>query len=481
MSKIIDQIAFIMYKPLRTTTLTAAALAMLWACGGKDDPETVAPAEKPAGISFSQKDITVPQEGGTFTLTVTAPQRPSVLSKPDWIAVQDGLYKDYQLTYTLTVASYGNYGSRNGEITIQSGSLTATVSVSQEGRAKPPVNPTDIATGLVTSNATPSAQTLYDFLYANYGKKIVSSVMADVAWNNDVAATIYRNTGKYPAANCYDFIHIQVPDGNGWINYSDITPVTTWHNAGGIVSLMWHFNVPLSESTTIGRDGSGSTCSPDKTTFKGSNALKDGTWEHQYFYAQMDRVASVILQLQEAGMAAIWRPFHEAAGNYYATSYKGAAWFWWGNEGPEVFKQLWNAMFDYFAEKGIHNLIWVWTAQNYNGDMNSYDSDEAYYPGDDRVDMVARDLYGGSASDCALEFAQLQNSYPHKMIELGECGWGGNASNPIATIPDQWSAEARWSSFMVWYAANQTSMADTEWWKAAFASDCVLTREDICL
>ena len=110
--------------------------------------------------------------------------------------------------------------------------------------------------------------------------------------------------------NCYDFIHIYVPDGNGWINYSDITPVTEWVDKGGIVQLMWHFNVPVNESTKPGMDGSGVTCSPDKTTFRASNALQEGTWEHQYFYEQMDRVIAVILKLQEAGIAATWRPFH---------------------------------------------------------------------------------------------------------------------------------------------------------------------------
>ena len=32
-----------------------------------------------------------------------------------------------------------------------------------------------------------------------------------------------------------------------WIDYSDITPVTDWYNEGGIVSAMWHWNVPDKE------------------------------------------------------------------------------------------------------------------------------------------------------------------------------------------------------------------------------------------
>ncbi|MER8245226.1 glycosyl hydrolase, partial [Acinetobacter baumannii] len=76
------------------------------------------------------------------------------------------------------------------------------------------------------------------------------------------AEKIFKATGKYPAMNCYDFIHIYVPKqgSNGWINYNDITPVTNWADQGGLVSLMWHFNVPKTESTVPGANGSGVTC-----------------------------------------------------------------------------------------------------------------------------------------------------------------------------------------------------------------------------
>ena len=268
----------------------------------------------------------------------------------------------------------------------------------------------NIATGSV-AGTTDAAKRLYRYFRNNYGQRIISSVMADVAWNHSLAEKIKKNiTGKWPAMNCYDFIHINVPDGNGWIDYSDITPVTEWVDKGGIVQLMWHFNVPLSETTTIETNGSGVTCSPDKTTFKASNALVDGTWENRYFYAQMDRVIAVILKLQEAGIAATWRPFHEAAGN--ATAKQQAnwtkAWFWWGYDGAETYKKLWIAMFDYFKQKGVNNLIWIWTTQNYNGNSANYNQDTDWYPGDAYCDMIARDLYGYTAAQNAQEFTEIQ-------------------------------------------------------------------------
>ena len=104
----------------------------------------------------------------------------------------------------------------------------------------------EIKTTPLTTNA--EAVKLYSYLYQQYGNKAISSVMAEWNWNHKVADQIYEAVGKYPAMNCYDFIHIFVPSGNGWINYSDITPVTEWTEAGGIVSLMWHFMVPKSET-----------------------------------------------------------------------------------------------------------------------------------------------------------------------------------------------------------------------------------------
>ena len=345
----------------------------------------------------------------------------------------------------------------------------------------------NIATGSV-AGTTDAAKRLYRYFRNNYGQRIISSVMADVAWNHSLAEKIKKNiTGKWPAMNCYDFIHICVPDGNGWIDYSDITPVTEWVDKGGIVQLMWHFNVPLSETTTIEANGSGATYSPDKTTFKASNALVDGTWENRYFYAQMDRVIAVILKLQEAGIAATWRPFHEAAGN--ATTKQQAnwtkAWFWWGYDGAETYKKLWIAMFDYFKQKGVNNLIWIWTTQNYNGNSASYNQDTDWYPGDAYCDMIARDLYGYNAAQNAQEFTEIQATYPNKMVVLGECGWDSSnkTGKPQGDIVECWNAGAKWGHFMVWCdgsAGNKSgTMVSDAWWTSAMKkenTDIVINR-----
>ena len=42
-------------------------------------------------------------------------------------------------------------------------------------------------------------------------------------------------------------------------------------------------------------------------------------------------------------------------------------------------------MFRHFQQRGIHNLLWVWTSEI---------GDDDWYPGDEYVDIIARDELG---------------------------------------------------------------------------------------
>jgi len=471
---------------------------LLTACGGNDDTDKSSPT-------------TTPPSSPTITVSL---QSQSIKNGAELDAAT---IKELVLTYNVNVSIQNNtgitlngstlYGKSNGNtiniplglqegkdytVLITEGTIVATddrqakaaaFTLTFKTKEAPKTEDTDkgaIATTPVIAT-TESAKKLYTYLLEQYGEKTISSVMADVNWNNSCAEKVHTLTGKYPAMNCYDFIHIYVPENN-WINYNNTTVVENWHNAGGIVQLMWHFNVPLSETTQVKSDGSGVTCSPDKTTFSAKNVFTDGSWEQKWFYGQMDKVVSVLLKLQEAGIAATWRPFHEAAGN--ATAKQQAdwtkAWFWWGYEGADVYKRLWITMFEYFKQKGVNNLIWIWTTQNYNGNSSQYRQDTDWYPGDQYVDMVARDLYGYNATKNKQEFVEIKARYPHKMVVLGECGQGNGieASRP----GDFWSAGALWGHFMVWYQQKQGStdtMCSDEWWKAAMSNEHVITREQL--
>ena len=168
--------------------------------------------------------------------------------------------------------------------------------------------------------------------------------------------------------------------------------------------------------------------------------------------SDLEKITPYLLQLQQAGIPVLWRPLHEAAGK----------WFWWGNGSAASYVKLWRTMYDFFKQKGINNLIWVWTSEG---------NDAAWYPGDEYVDIIGSDVYGKdgvavSAEQMAERFNSLAYRYPTKMISLTECG-------TVTDIPAQWKGDAQWSSFMPWYGGTH---ATDDWWKAAMNSEDVITR-----
>ena len=313
---------------------------------------------------------------------------------------------------------------------------------------------------LVTPGASPEAIRLYNYMRYIYGSNILSGAMANVCWNINEARWVFRHTGKYPAINGFDLIHLHHSPAN-WINYEDIGVVQDWWNRNGIVHLMWHWNVPVSANSTA------RAFYTDETTFDISRAVQVGTWENDIIMADLAKAAITLKKLRDANIPVLWRPLHEAAGR----------WFWWGAKGPGPCKALWRIMFDYFKSEGINNLIWVWTVET---------NDNDWYPGDAYVDMIGRDLYyRRQASWHSDHFALIRSVYPDKIIALSECG-------NVADINAQWNAGARWSFFMPWYDYNRTVNvsgdefasqdhyhANAEWWRNSFRNNAVLTLDEL--
>lgn len=412
---------------------------------------------------------------------------------------------------------------------------------------------------------------LYNYLLDNFETKTLSAMMANVAWNTEMSEKVYGWTGKYPAINCFDYVHLPASvAGADWINYGDITPVKDWSDKGGIVAAMWHWNVPkkavgeasstqIWEGETVmpgdwsgnvqmtddaakavfadaqvgqvirvavkdvaaGAQGSfknsgwseiasgtdyfdisgdytlvitedvlkslqeggliigghdytavavylennGTALDPNKdyafykadTEFDATNATVEGTWENKVFTEDLKNAAAYLKLLRDADIPVLWRPFHEAAGG----------WFWWGKDAAS-FKSLWIAMFNYFKTEGLDNLIWVWTTEGNDAD---------WYPGDQYVDIVGRDVYNKETADCVSEYTSIAGNYGNKIVSLSECG-------TVGLISEQWASGARWSWFMPWYdGTNEDGSpvvhADEAWWKDAMSQEFVVSREEL--
>ncbi len=320
----------------------------------------------------------------------------------------------------------------------------------------------DIA--LVTPNPSKEAQNLINFLGEIYGKKTLSGTMAKVDWNRDEADWVYVQTGKYPALNCFDFIH-HIHSPAGWINYEDTKVVEEWWDNNGIVSIMWHWCVPNDMRSNNPTKFAFYT---EETNFDVSKISDENSPEYQLMIKDIDIISGYLKLLQDKNIPVLWRPLHEAAGN--TNSYDGGTgWFWWGAKGAEPCKALWKIMFDRMVNyHKLNNLIWVWTSQG---------NDKDWYPGDEYVDLLGRDLYPETdihGSQLA-EFNKVKAIVEEKkMIALSECGGIPNP-NSMFEKGDTWL----W--FMPWYGGftRDDKINGATYWKIVMNHPNVITLEQM--
>ena len=296
---------------------------------------------------------------------------------------------------------------------------------------------------LVTSDPTVEVVKLYQFLLDNYGKKIISGVMdmADANW-------LKTNTGKFPALIGLDFMQT----GRGYTWYNDQTPfdeALNYYNKNGIPALIWHWRDPTKNTEAF---------YTKDTPFDISKIFDETSAEYIAMIKDIDYTAGLLKKFQDNKVPILWRPLHEAAGG----------WFWWGAKGAAPCKKLWQVMFDRMVNyHGLHNMIWVWTREP---------NDDAWYPGDEYVDMVGRDIYKtGDHGSQVLEFNDMSNRYGgKKMVTISE---SGSFPDPDNLVKD----DAGWSYFMPWYGdfVRNSTNNSLDLWKKALASDYVLTLDEM--
>ena len=315
------------------------------------------------------------------------------------------------------------------------------------------------------------AEELLAILQSIQGEKILSGTTANVNWNFNEAKWVNQHTGKWPVLNCLDFIHHPFSSKGGWIDYTNVTEVSNWHRQGGLILILWHWNVPANES---GNYSFYYGTESDKTQFDVRKIFEPESGEYKQMLKDIDQIASYLKLLKQRKIPVLWRPLHEA----------GGMWFWWGRD-PEACNELWHVMYDRLVNyHKLDNLIWVWTqAAAWN---KPYSDGYRWYPGDEYVDIVSIDIYNNTnASNINTSCYNFLKKYsPDKLVALTECG-------NVASIGKQWDAGAKWLFFAPWYDYGRTNNPNSaafkstdhgncnaDWWKDAFSNDYVLTRED---
>ncbi|MBC8053010.1 MAG: hypothetical protein H7Y13_08090 [Sphingobacteriaceae bacterium] len=318
----------------------------------------------------------------------------------------------------------------------------------------PPVTPSkfNINASLVTPNPTFEANALYQFLRNNYGKKILSGVMTLNSF--DETNWLKTNTGKEPAIIGLDFMH----SGQGYTWYNDKQPIIdakAYWERNGIPVMLWHWRDPSNVTDEFYTKSSGK---PNGTAFDITKINSPESAEYVAMLRDIDFVSGLLKELQDQKVPVIWRPLHEAAGG----------WFWWGAKGAAPCKKLYQVMYDRMVNHhGLKNLIWVWTREPNDG---------AWYPGDEYVDIVGRDMYkNGDHNSQISEFNALNTLYgTKKMVALSETGSFPDVDNLIKDA-------AGWSWFMPWYGGytRDAQHNSLDLWKKMFAHQYVITLDEM--
>ena len=448
--------------------IAAAVLLSVWSCR-KEDPDTQ-PDPVPGEIGLSEECLSFAAEGGELSLTVTAPERPVISGLPAWLSLKDGVYDRYTLTYTLRADFNREAGPREAVLTVTAGTLARQLTVEQAA-----FEVQDVDASLTNPKAGSAAKKVYGFLLSQYGKTLLSGVQAGgTANNNDRVNELAALSGKHPAVAGYDYIFLQyspTPAGWSWVvNYDDISAAKEQWENNGLVSFMWHWNVPTSKEAWdkgLQGDFTGYNFYCDQTNFDIRRALVPGNWENDFLMKDIEKVAGYLKLLQAAGIPVLWRPLHEAAGNYTLYGPNGA-WFWWGRGGADACKQLWKLLREQLEGKyGLDNLIWVWTLDATPGAESQYAD---WYPGNDCVDIVGVDIYANDTAAKSRQYKAAQAlSGGRKMTTISECG---NIPDPDLCLAD---GEA-WSWFLTW-SLEDYPLNTASYWKKLMNGTSVLTRE----
>lgn len=448
---------------------------------------------------FSGSGFVWMQNSGTITFTVNVPetgmyaistrymQELSPDGRMQYLAVNGVTKGSYMLPYTTAWSDFdfGFHKLNQGSNTIQLKAGwgfayfdTFTVDFAD-------LDPLDVQPVLTGPEATPETQVLMNYLTEVYGNHIISGQQEIYGSGNNGNYElefdwIYNLSGKYPAIRGFDLMNYNPL--YGWEDGTTDRMIDWVNNRGGIATASWHINVPRDfNAYQLGEfvDWTDATYKPTETNFNTANAVVPGTKEYQYVRMTIEDLAEQLLILQENHVPVIFRPYHEAEGNGGLNG--EGAWFWWASAGAEVYKQLWDLLYTELTETyGLHNLIWTYNSYVYS-------TSPAWYPGDDRVDIVGYDKYNtiynrydglsGVPNEDAITsiFYQLVDlTDGAKMVAMTE-------NDTVPSLQNLTEEKAGWLYFCPWY--GEFLMSDAYNYpatlKTLYQSDYVITLDEL--
>jgi mannan endo-1,4-beta-mannosidase len=237
--------------------------------------------------------------------------------------------------------------------------------------------------------ATKETQSLLVLLKDNINRGIMFGHQDDLsygrAWDYpNGESDVKRVCSDYPAITGIDLGHLELDSLRNLDSVPfkyEVEIVKKVHSYGGLITVSWHQNNPLTGGTAW-----------DVSSDKVVESVLPGGSQNEKYKQWLDKVAAFVSSFtDESGkpIPVIFRPYHEHTGS----------WFWWGQKlcTTQQFIDLWRFTFDYLTKtKNVHNLLFAYSS---SGDFTNAAEYLERYPGDDYVDIIGFDYYQYSVAD----------------------------------------------------------------------------------
>jgi mannan endo-1,4-beta-mannosidase len=205
-------------------------------------------------------------------------------------------------------------------------------------------------------------------------------------WYGDADRSDVKSvTGSHPAVIGVDFSGLSGrPDSMIEKEKASLRKsIADTYNRGGVTTVAWHFNNPVSKTNFYWNDSTAAAAV--------KNIIPGGS--HNGTYKAILKTVADLANSTKGNdgklVPVIFRPYHEFDGD----------WFWWGRAHAtiEEFKSLWKFTVSYLRDSlNVHNFIYAFSPDN------RFFTEQQFlerYPGDEWVDMVGMDNYGDFGRD----------------------------------------------------------------------------------
>ncbi|WP_301920679.1 glycoside hydrolase family 26 protein [Ferruginibacter sp.] len=243
---------------------------------------------------------------------------------------------------------------------------------------------------LIDEKATAETKALYRNLYKLSEKHILfghqHATEYGHGWFGDEGRSDVKSViGSHPAVIGADFSGLSGrPDS--MIEKEKISlrkHISDTYNRGGVTTVAWHFNNPVS---------AGGFYWKDSVSLPAVKLIIPGEAQHEKYTAILRNIGEFVKNIKGTDGKAvpmIFRPWHELDGD----------WFWWGKAHctTEEFTTLWKFTVSYLRDSlQVHNLIYAFSPDC------KFTSEAEYlerYPGNEWVDILGIDDYADFGRD----------------------------------------------------------------------------------